>query len=141
MTMTTREAITERVRRGAWWNPFSAERCARRGARLLGRTFPHWNDHVDAITLNVADDRDCPLGQIYGDFMVGIRALFPVNLIAISFYGFMPWPLPFADYCRGCERLTAAWLLEIRLRLEPAPDEDETLLTATGQRNCPVDVP
>lgn len=25
--------------------------------------------------------------------------------------------------------------------VEPAPDEAEPLLTATGQRNCPVDVP
>ena len=36
---------------------------------------PQWRGTVDLDTLNMADDHDCILGQLYGSYGAGLRAL------------------------------------------------------------------
>jgi hypothetical protein len=102
-----------------WSNPFTAERCAARGARLLDRKRPEWPHLIDPVRLDVRSGCECPLGQVYGLYRDGLRAIAPWRwlLLLVSFWpewhGFMRWPSSTDD---GRE-LNAAWRAEIASRL------------------------
>lgn len=51
-----------------------SERVAR-GVALLDRVEPGWFHRIDVNALNVANNRDCVLGRLYGDYSLGAKAL------------------------------------------------------------------
>jgi hypothetical protein len=51
-----------------------AERVAR-GAALLDARVPGWVDKVNEDTLNIRSMGDCVLGQVFGAYWIGVKAL------------------------------------------------------------------
>lgn len=51
------------------------EERVRRGAILLEEAWPTWRDEIDLDELNLSDMYNCVLGQVYGSFTAGTRAL------------------------------------------------------------------
>lgn len=45
------------------------------GAAFLDAQRPGWRDRVDATTLSMGSSSRCVLGQLFGDYHVGIEAL------------------------------------------------------------------
>ncbi len=71
-----------------------------RGAALLDKRLPGWRQVVDPSSLSLKSRCNCVLGQVFGDYHRGVRALGvdrPVD------YGFIRPP------GGKWERLTAAW--------------------------------
>lgn len=64
------EAVQVRPDRG------SAESRVAVGAALLDQTVPGWWQRVDLETLDICRYNRCVLGQLFGDWIVGLDALF-----------------------------------------------------------------
>jgi len=103
--------------------------CAWRGARLMDRSAPGWALRTDPRRLHLGSGVDCVLGQEYGNYPAGLMCL-DLHGLQAAWYGFtliavlgVPGSLP----CGSWDRLTAAWLTEIRKRV-PAP------VPVTGRR-------
>jgi hypothetical protein len=77
----------------------------RRGAALLDERVPGWMERINLERLRLEDCRACVLGQLYGGFGAGLRALD------------LHWPDPETlGFCKAGRptdsnylRLTAAW--------------------------------
>ena len=80
----------------------------RRGATLLDERLPGWPSRLDAATLNLFNSRLCVLGQLYGDYTLGLGAL-GIERSARE-YGFVP------RTCAQAARLADRWRIECRLR-------------------------
>ena len=52
-----------------------AEARVERGAALLDRERPGWQEDVDPFTLRIESCERCVLGQLYGDYTAGFSAL------------------------------------------------------------------
>jgi len=80
------------------------------GMQVLDEKVPGWESRIDPETLDLASCQFCILGQIYGDYGVGRRAL---DLYSDYAHGF--------DVDGGVDRyyplLTRAWLRVIGKRL------------------------
>lgn len=71
-------ALFERIRN--WWHDrrthlISADKVherVRRGAEYLDDMDPGWHRRVDAETLELEDGRHCVLGQLHGEFQLGL---------------------------------------------------------------------
>jgi hypothetical protein len=101
-----------------------AERVAR-GAALLDEKRPEWAAKVVPGRLRMGSFCDCVLGQVYGDYVDGIRQIMNDEFSSdesrerrIS-HGFT---LRSADRTRSWNELRAAWLAEIESRrAQPQP--------------------
>ena len=49
--------------------------CAERGAALLDRYSPYWYERVSIGALDMCNNRHCVLGQVYGNYVVGLDSL------------------------------------------------------------------
>ena len=101
-----------------------AERRVRRGAAYLDDVDPGWFRGVDAGTLELASGRSCVLGQLHGDFRVGlVRARLltlssaPRANLAPASFGFQSLPgLGEALQAQDYEHLGRAWRAAVRHR-------------------------
>lgn len=91
---------------------------AQRGAELLDLVRPGWYMQVQPGKLDLGNRQRCVLGQLYGDYILGVLAIQPsVDAIA---YGFdlslsITWLWPGAKE-RSFSQLTDAWRTEIANR-------------------------
>lgn len=46
------------------------------GVNLLDQKVPGWAERIDVYTLNIASTRCCVLGQLFGDFGLGLFKLY-----------------------------------------------------------------
>jgi len=54
----------------------SIQERVRNGIELLDARIPNWKTKIDINVIDVGNSYDkCPLGQIFGDFMLGIQEL------------------------------------------------------------------
>jgi hypothetical protein len=82
-----------------------------RGAALLDEHAPVWPTKINLDTLNLSDCTYCVLGQVYGDYEDGLRALDGEAETSPERFGFE---------ARGDEEyasLTAKWILYLARRL------------------------
>lgn len=123
-------ALFERIRN--WWSarrtsditPENARQRVRRGAEYLDRMDPDWYRRVNSDTLELGDGTHCVLGQLHGEFRLGLGRS---RLITVSSaprpslspvaYGFkcvegVPDEWQEFDY----ELLNQAWKEAVRLR-------------------------
>ena len=57
------------------------------GIALLDEKVPGWEQHIDIQRLNMGDCKRCILGQLYGDYNIGIKKL-EIGLMQDSELGF-----------------------------------------------------
>lgn len=88
---------------------------ALRGANLLDQRYPFddWRGLIDRDRLAMGSTARCILGQLYGHYYRGLRALDPASSITGSFFGFDSY---YGDY----DSLNEAWLAELDRKPVPA---------------------
>jgi len=79
----------------------------RRGVTLLDGEHPDWHLKINIDLLNVRHWQHCILGQLYGDYIFGLRSL---DIPAGFDYGF-------AEVGQEIQVLNELWVNEIRERL------------------------
>lgn len=78
-----------------------------RGIELLDKQRPGWRDQVDPQRLAMGSDLTCVLGQVFGDFCEGLKALGLDPMTRDdAYYGFVT---PRYRLDNGYFRLSAAW--------------------------------
>jgi len=139
--------LLERVR--AWWQgrrtqqitPQRARERVQRGAKYLDGVDPEWHRRVDSETLELEDGRHCVLGQLHGEFRLGLgrsdlisMSSAPRTSLSPVAYGFkcvtsVPDEWQAYDY----ELLNEAWKEAVRTRQESDPVfSDDELIAASG---------
>lgn len=68
--------------------PGTATECVRRGATMLDAMDPYWHERLSVGVLDIASDRHCVLGQLYGHFTRGVLALFGTLYADSDYHGF-----------------------------------------------------
>lgn len=140
-------SLFERVR--TWWQgrrtqqitPDRVRERVRRGADYLDGVDPEWYRQVDAETLELGDGRHCILGQLHGEFRLGLGRSHLISMssaprasLSPVAYGFkcvenVPEDWQAYDY----ELLNEAWKEAVRERQEADPFlTDDDLVTASG---------
>lgn len=102
----------------------AARKRVERGAAYLDDVDPGWHDRVDPSTLELADGSACVLGQLHGDFRLGLGRSHLINLssaprgslspVAYGFKGASDVPEDVQD--RDYRMLNRAWREAIRER-------------------------
>lgn len=92
---------------------------AQRGAKLLDRVRPDWYMQVQPGNLDLADTEQCVLGQLYGNYRIGVWHFTPRFLDTVL-YGFnlnrnLTWYWP-GKREGDFSKLTEAWREEIAMR-------------------------
>lgn len=113
-----------RVRRITYAN---AQERVSRGAAYLDDVDPGWHARVDPETLELASGRACVLGQLHGDFRLGLGRAHLLSLssaprpsLSPVTYGFRcVQDVPAAEQDRDYAFLDRAWQAEIRKRRPP----------------------
>jgi hypothetical protein len=144
--------LLERVRE--WWqdrrtHQITAEKVrerVERGATYLDDVDPAWYRRVDAETLELEDGRHCILGQLHGEFRLGLGRSHLITMssaprasLSPVAYGFkcvegMPEPWQARDY----DLLNEAWREAVRVRQENDPTMSEDEVIASGD-SVPAD--
>lgn len=91
----------------------------KRGAALLDKHVPGWEREITTSELDVWDSCECPLGQLFGQYSAGLRAL---DILASGLddseairHGFeASFPAGRDDY----DQLTDAWIRLVTSRTE-----------------------
>ena len=140
-------SLLERVR--TWWQgrrtrritPERVRERVQRGAEYLDDVDPEWYRRVDSETLELDDGRHCVLGQLHGEFRLGLGRSHLITMssaprasLSPVSYGFkcvenVPDEWQAYDY----DLLNDAWKEAVRTRQEADPFlSDEEVVTASG---------
>lgn len=68
-----------RARRARQVTYVNAQERVARGARFLDERDPGWYQRVNPVTLELADGQSCVLGQLHGDFRLGLSRSLLLN--------------------------------------------------------------
>lgn len=99
------------------------------GASLLDRLEPKWFTLVDTDRLDIDDTNTCILGQVYGDYYDGLRAIAVEMPEALSWGG--PWPYDHGFMAGDIDELQNAWCDEITRRLTTVEPTSGTSTTTS----------
>lgn len=113
-----------RARRTRRITPERAQRRVQRGAAYLDEVDPGWYRRVDPDTLSLDSGEHCVLGQLHGEFRLGLGRSHVLNLssgpqasLSPVAYGFKCTQyVPPAWQDRDYELLTAAWCDAVQRR-------------------------
>jgi hypothetical protein len=139
--------LLERVR--DWWQgrrtqqitPDRARERVQRGAEYLDDVDPEWYRRVDSETLELGDGQHCILGQMHGEFRLGLGRSDLINMssapraslspVAYGFKCVENVPEEWQDY--DYELLNEAWKEAVRSRQDADPVlNEEDLIAASG---------
>ena len=81
-----------------------------RGAALLDQTAPGWDRQINLNTLDLAHNRYCIVGQLYGNYADGLRVLDGMAEKRPASFGFLTWG------SESYEALTQSWKAFLRSR-------------------------
>lgn len=123
-------ALIERLRN--WWHARRTRRITEeqvqkrveRGATYLDRVDPGWHRRVNPGTLELEDGEHCVLGQLHGEFRLGLGRSHVLSLSSAPRASLSPVAYGFkcvegvsdAWQARDYELLTAAWRDAVRAR-------------------------
>lgn len=138
--------IIERVR--DWWQsrrtrqitPEKVRERVQRGATYLDDVDPEWYRRVDSETLELGDGRHCILGQLHGEFRLGLGRSHLITMssaprasLSPVSYGFKGVEgVPESWQARDYELLNEAWKDAVRTRQEADPAMDVADTSASG---------
>lgn len=111
-----------------------------RGARYLDEIDPGWHDRLEIDQLELSSGSACVLGQLHGDFQLGLGRSHLVNLSSAPRASLSPVAYGFlcvqsgsvADRERDYERLNEAWMEEVRKRISTSEVESGAAAAAPG---------
>jgi hypothetical protein len=132
-----------------WWrgrrtqriSPEQVRERVRRGAEYLDDVDPEWHRRVDSETLELGDGRHCILGQLHGEFRLGLGRSHLITMssaprasLSPVAYGFKCVEnVPDAWQAYDYELLNEAWKEAVRTRQENDPVlSDDDLVAASG---------
>jgi len=137
----------ERVR--TWWKsrrtqqitPEQVRERVQRGAEYLDSVDPEWYRRVDSETLELEDGRHCVLGQLHGEFRLGLGRSHLISMssaprtslspVAYGFKCVMNVPDEWQAY--DYDLLNEAWKEAVRTRQENDPVlSDDDLIASSG---------
>jgi hypothetical protein len=144
-------SLLERVR--SWWQgrrtqqitPEQVRERVRRGADYLDSVDPDWYRRVDSETLELEDGRHCVLGQLHGEFRLGLGRSHLISMssaprasLSPVAYGFkcvehVPDEWQAYDY----DLLNEAWKEAVRTRQEADPFVPDGELVSTSGDSVP----
>lgn len=143
--------LFERIR--AWWRrrrtrritPDQARERVQQGAAYLDDVDPGWHRRIDSEILELGDGKHCILGQLHGEFRLGLGRS---NLISMSSapraslspvaYGFKCVEnVPEAWQAYDYDLLNEAWRQAVRARQDADPVLNEEDLIATSGDSVP----
>lgn len=78
-----------------------------KGAEVLDQIKPGWREMVNKDTLNISDTYDCILGQVFGHFEYGTRAIRDAGITLDSEE--MGFVCSLAEYNCTCNELAEIW--------------------------------
>ena len=124
-------------------SPTSARTRVQRGADYLDSVDPHWYRSVDPVTLELSNGSHCVLGQMHGDYRMGLGRAHLLNMgsgprasLSPVAYGFQAADTGDADMtAHDYDLLTAAWAEAVRTRHEAdstSPFDDHTPALASA---------
>lgn len=92
----------------------------KRGSTLLDERVPGWAQQVRLDELHMASGLRCILGQVYGEYTVGLAALnFGVDSREAVTHGFVITPSKEEGWwIKGYNALKAEWALAVRERVD-----------------------
>lgn len=143
--------LLEHVR--TWWRGRRTQRITpdrvrervQRGAEYLDNVDPEWHRRVDSETLELGDGRHCILGQLHGEFRLGLGrsdlitlSSAPRTSLSPVAYGFKcveNVPEAWQDY--DYDLLNAAWRQAVRTRQAVDPGLDDADLVAASGDSVP----
>ncbi|HKL87741.1 MAG TPA: hypothetical protein VJ884_01975 [Salinibacter sp.] len=139
--------LFERVR--TWWKsrrtqqitPEQVRERVQRGAEYLDSVDPEWYRRVDSETLELEDGRHCVLGQLHGEFRLGLGRSHLISMssaprtslspVAYGFKCVMNVPDEWQAY--DYDLLNEAWKEAVRTRQENDPVlSDDDLIASSG---------
>ena len=137
--MLRRLRLRHRARRLAALTPDLARARAARGAALLDDRDPGWAARVDPATLSLGDGAACVLGQLWGEYRLGLGRARVLDLSSAPGRFVSPIDLGFqavGDLGEAAEDLdyallTRAWRREVAGRQSPASGQ----VTAVSTRS------
>lgn len=145
LNLLTRIRDWWRARRTRRITPEKVRKRVERGAAYLDEVDPGWYRHVDSETLELADGRQCVLGQLHGEFRLGLgrsqvltmSSAPRANLSPVA-YGFkcvegVPDDWQAYDY----ELLTASWKEAVRRRQQADPSMTTDVSSAPSGDSVP----
>jgi hypothetical protein len=132
-----------------WWrgrrtqriSPEQVRERVQRGAEYLDDVDPEWHRRVDSETLELGDGRHCILGQLHGEFRLGLGRSHLITMssaprasLSPVAYGFKCVEnVPDAWQAYDYELLNEAWKEAVRTRQENDPVlSDDDLVAASG---------
>jgi len=143
--------LLERLR--VWWQrrrteritPARARERVQRGAEYLDDMDPEWYRRVDAESLELGNGRHCILGQLHGEFRLGLGRSHLITLssaprasLSPVAYGFKCVDdVPDAWRTYDYELLNEAWRQAVRTRQENDPAYDTEHVVATAGDSLP----
>lgn len=97
--------------------PMEVQRAAAMGASLLDAHRQAWWQLIDGDTLDLLHPFSCVLGQVYGGYIRGLRAVGMLDepTVSVEDFGFCPTLQPGSS-----ELLKRAWLVEVAKRATAA---------------------
>jgi hypothetical protein len=146
--------LFERVR--DWWQarrtqqitPEAVRERVQRGATYLDDLDPGWHRRVDADTLELDDGRHCILGQLHGEFRLGLGRSHLISMSSAPRASLSPVAYGFKCVehvsdewkARDYELLNEAWSKAVRTRQEADAALDETNRRAASGDSVPEHV-
>jgi hypothetical protein len=134
-------AFLEQVRE--WWQagrrrhitPEKARERVERGATYLDEVDPGWYRRVDSDTLELGDGQHCVLGQLHGEFRLGLGRSHLITMssaprasLSPANYGFKCIDGVSDEWqARDYALLNAAWKEAVRMRQEADPTMEVTV--------------
>ena len=126
LTKRFREGLARRRRRAI--TPEAAQQRAARGAAYLDEVDPGWYERVDVQTMELGHASCCVLGQLHGDFRLGLSRSRLLSMGSAPRASLSPVHLGFLCVAdpdpawqeRDYRHLNRAWQEEVRQRQEKA---------------------
>lgn len=138
--------LLERIR--DWWRnrrtrkitAKNARKRVQRGAQYLDDIDPEWYRHVDSETLELGDGRHCILGQLHGEFRLGLGRSHLINMssaprtsLSPVAYGFKCIEgVPEEWQARDYKLLNDAWKEAVRTRQHADPGTGSGTVAPSG---------
>lgn len=147
------QTLFERFR--SWWQSRRTRQITeekvqervQRGAEYLDEMDPGWHRRIDADTLELEDGEHCVLGQLHGEFRLGLGRSHVLTMSSAPRASLSPMAYGFKCVegvsdewqARDYELLTQAWRAAVRARQEADDSPERRQSPTSSDESAPAD--